>query len=228
MVAPANQFVHTPYTITALKSGPNATFNNFIEHINDDIESGTGTHKDIHWRDLIIMAKKKYGNMDATNDWDKVDPINAQMLALGTRLDQLKKDTKPPPPGGSSGSPPDGDDTQKIMGVEQWRTIFKGATIQRYRKTWYWCPYHKHTSGAWDGLYCTHSPENHDASCNRRGQRQRGQDTLAQPSGNDQAKKEEAEKKLIINQRLKEVLCSKLMLSDSDADNICKEVAQGN
>ena len=29
--------------------------------------------------------------------------------------------------------------------------------------------------------------------------------------------------KLAISQRLKEVLCSKLMLSDTDADDICKE-----
>ena len=29
--------------------------------------------------------------------------------------------------------------------------------------------------------------------------------------------------KLTISQRLKEVLCSKLMLSDTDADDICKE-----
>ena len=34
--------------------------------------------------------------------------------------------------------------------------------------------------------------------------------------------------KLTINQRLREVLCSKLMLSDDDADNICKQVTQEN
>ena len=37
------------YLITALSSGPNATFNNFIDRINDDIESGRGNNKNASW-----------------------------------------------------------------------------------------------------------------------------------------------------------------------------------
>ena len=32
------------YTLTALTTGPNSKFNQFVERIQDDIESGTGVH----------------------------------------------------------------------------------------------------------------------------------------------------------------------------------------
>ena len=44
------------YTITALLSGPNAKFNNFIDRLNDDIESQTGANKEMDCQDVIDAA----------------------------------------------------------------------------------------------------------------------------------------------------------------------------
>ena len=89
-------------------------------------------------------------------------------------------------------------------------------------KTWYWCPHHKHPRGKFDGLYCLHKPEDHDEwKAKYRKGKPPAPGSTNTGSGND------ASKKLAINQRLKEVLCSKLMLSDKKY-NLCKEVNQVN
>ena len=62
------------YVITALKSGPNANFNAYIDRINDDIESGTGQHRNMAWDDICESACSKYRNMESTKEWSKVDP----------------------------------------------------------------------------------------------------------------------------------------------------------
>ena len=52
-----------PYTLNALTSGPNDRFNKYIEHIADDINSGTGANKDLDW-ESIISANFSTGNLD--------------------------------------------------------------------------------------------------------------------------------------------------------------------
>ena len=68
-------------------------------------------------------------------------------------------------------------------------------------------------------MYVTHKPEDHDAIMakryrNREPAGQTGGAGGASSSGNN----------LVVSQKLKEVLCSKLMISDADADNICNDV----
>ena len=111
-------------------------------------------------------------------------------------------------------------------GLKKWRTIKKGDIIQHFGRTCYWCNKHIHPQGHWNGLYCTHCPEDHDQWKNQRNNRNRGRNN-SQNDGNS-TKSEGNGKKLAINSRLKEVLCSRLMLSDDDADAICKEIDQSN
>ena len=55
------------------------------------------------------------------------------------------------------------------------------------------------------------------------------QEGSAQPTPAAAANSEPAEsKKLTPNQRLKEVLCTRLMISDDDADRICQEITHEN
>ena len=50
-----------------------------------------------------------------------------------------------------------------IGGVKKWRTVKnKGETCEFEGTTFWWCPKHKHPHGYFDGLYCTHKPEDHD------------------------------------------------------------------
>ena len=68
-------------------------------------------------------------------------------------------------------------------------------------------------------MYVRHKPEDHDDYManrykNRKPAGQTGGAGGESSSGNN----------LVVSQRLKEVLCNKLMISDEDADNICKDV----
>ena len=88
-------------------------------------------------------------------------------------------------------------------------------------KTYWWCPKYvdKSGKGCWNGMYVTHKPEDHDAIIakryrNREPAGQTGGTGGASSSGNN----------LVVSQKLQEVLCSKLMLSNADAGNICNDV----
>ena len=49
-----------------------------------------------------------------------------------------------------------------IGGVDKWIMVKKEDLIQMQGKMWYWCPYHKHPHGHFNGLYSTlHKPEDH-------------------------------------------------------------------
>ena len=68
-------------------------------------------------------------------------------------------------------------------------------------------------------MYAAHKPADHDAVVARRcgkpeKRRQDSDNKDGQPAGGN----------LVISQRLKEVLCSKLMVSDTEADKICNDI----
>jgi flagellar biosynthesis chaperone FliJ len=203
------------YTITALSSGPNAKFNMFIDRLNDDIESQTGANKAMEWRDIIDAARVKYNNMNSLSQWDTVDPRDAKLLALATQVETLKSNQS------SSGKSWKGEgagNSDKIGGVAKWRTIKdKGESCEWNGTTWYWCTKHVHPNGAFNGLYCTHKPEDHDEWKANRNAWKKDKD---KKDGNPT---ESRTKSLSVSQKLKSVLCTKLMLSDEDAEEICKD-----
>ena len=74
------------YCLNALLSVTNAKFNAFIERIKDDIDSQTGLNKTMSFDKLCTAAHSKYNNMDACDEYSKVDPKDAKILALTIRL----------------------------------------------------------------------------------------------------------------------------------------------
>ena len=81
------------YCLNTLFSVPNAKFNAFIEHIKDDIDLQRGLNKTMSFDKLCTAARSKYNNMDACDEYSKVDPKDANILALTTRLENLDKST---------------------------------------------------------------------------------------------------------------------------------------
>ena len=77
------------YTYEALISGPNDQFNAFLQRINDDIESASGYYRDYDWTDIISACRTKANNMQSTGNMDKVDPRDAKILALTTKVEEL-------------------------------------------------------------------------------------------------------------------------------------------
>ena len=77
--------------LQALCSGPNAEFNAFIDTINRDFESGIGQHTNITSNKLFIATERFYNNRASKNQWDKVNPKDASLMALTTQISELKK-----------------------------------------------------------------------------------------------------------------------------------------
>ena len=71
-------------------------------------------------------------------------------------------------------------------------------------------------------MHVAHKPEDHDAVVARRRAGRAKQERRPESSGDDGGTS--AGNNLVISQKLKEVLCSKLMASDEDADKICNDI----
>ena len=109
--------------------------------------------------------------------------------------------------------------------VATWHTINKGPmSTAPDGKTVYWCPKHVHPQGLFNGSYNWHKREDHNswkAALNSRIAANKGSANTTDSTTPVAA--HPGTQKLAISQRLKEVLCSKLMLYDTDADDIFKE-----
>ena len=129
---------------------------------------------------------------------------------------------------GRSGGRYRGNKVNKIVGVEKWRTVNKGATIQHEGKKVWWCPSHKHKKRLFYGLYVWHKPEYHDAWFEKFKSRisKKYKTTAANTAVPPAGSKQRSLDKLTVYQRLSEVLCSNLILSDADADEYCKQVCE--
>ena len=70
--------------LDTLSTGPNYLFNYFVWRIIDDVESGIGLNANITYDSLITACLAKYNNTVKNKDWHKVDPRDAQIIALTT------------------------------------------------------------------------------------------------------------------------------------------------
>ena len=72
----------------AILSGPNLTFNHFIEISKDYWDIGT----DVSSGERIYNASDNYNNILATKQWTKTESNNAKSIALTTRLYKLEQE----------------------------------------------------------------------------------------------------------------------------------------
>ena len=216
--------------LNALLYGPNPKFNACINKIKDDIDSGIRLNNHMLHDDLQNSYRVKYNNTVASDEYSKLDPKKTNILALTKKVNALEQslivNQANVTSGGGSGGGYRGNQGGKIAGVEKWRTVNKGATIQHEGKTVWLCLSHKYKDIIFDSLYVWHKPEDHDAWFDKFKSRRSKKDkitasTTAAPLAGS---KQGSLNKLTIYQRLKEVLCSNLMLSDKDADEYCKQV----
>ena len=97
-----------------------------------------------------------------------MDPRDAQIMALSTKLEALSKVPKRDATalsttGGSKG----GKGGDFVSGLPKWRTVKDRAKKTIDVTQYWWCPHHKHKDGLWDGLYVRHPPEKHDKIMDR-------------------------------------------------------------
>ena len=220
--------------LDALRTGPNHSFNLFIDRIKDDIDSGLGIHSDIEPESIIITCRQKYTNMVELKEWNKVDPCDAQMMSLVTQLQALTSKqqaahaTAAGPPQGQNDTKPKKDVIEGTV-VKKWRTIKDGDTKIVGSTTWHWCPHHV-LEGKWNGLYSRHAPT---ACPSTAGKKANGlldpAKAAAAKAASDAAKAaKESKSTLDIQAKLKEVLCTNLCLSGDDVDKLFQEASTEN
>ncbi len=222
------------YLYTALKSGPNADYNAFLQRIIDDIQSGHGYHKDITPDMLIVAARTKYNNMVEDKSWGKVDPRDAKIMALITKLDQMEKARPNQPRSDAAANATNGGKTDsRFSTIEDWRKKFDGDVKTVEGKTFYWCKHHKSEEYGYNGLYVSsHSPENHDAWSK---DKKNAKDGRFKPKNNPPAanstdakkEKDSAPKATLgLNDKLKQVLMTNVSLSADDVDKLFQQAQE--
>ncbi len=211
-----DQDTYRRHLMTALLSGSNAVFNTKMQQVKGDIDACYGFNSDITPSSLITMAKQLYVNIDRRSEWNKVDPRDAQIMALTTKL-QEKTSTQPLTPVGSNTD----SNNAKMTDDEffNWRKTFKGASVERQGKTWDWCPHHK-KEGHYDGLYYSnHTAETHEA-WKAKGKRGGGRTPPPTPTNGKASLK--------ISDTLKNALCTNLCVSEEDLAKIIDSAESEN
>ena len=102
--------------------------------------------------DLATAACAKYNNMVASDEYGQLDPKDAKILVLTTKVTALEKSFVAHSANaiqcGGAGGDTRGHFKQEyngdvVTGVKQWRNVNKGPTLQHGEKTVGWCPKHK-------------------------------------------------------------------------------------
>ena len=153
------------HILDALLSGPNSDFNTRMNSIKSDVDAGYVYNANVAPSRLLVSVKQLYKNISRRNELSKVDPRDAQIMALTTALEK-----HPHRSGGYGGSK-----EEKIPGmdsVNKWRTINKGPTLMKDGVAHNWCKHHLY-EGQYNGLYYhNHTEASHEQwAANKRGGR---------------------------------------------------------
>ena len=204
------------HVLDALFFGPNADFNTRMKSIRIDVDAGYGYNANVT-PDTLLMAKKKlYTNISRQNEWSKVDPRYAQILALTTALE--KQPVKQPQGSGGYG----GANEETIPGMnslKKWRTTNKCPTLVKDGVTNHWCKHHVY-EGCYDGFYYyNHTEASHEQwAAKKRGGRF-GKTTCQAPA----APMPDVEPNLKISDALKNALCTNFCISKEDLAKVVNE-----
>eukprot|EP00957_Ditylum_brightwellii_P110138 8400242-Ditylum_brightwellii.AAC.1 len=121
----------------ALLTGSNPDFNQYVKNKKDAFDK----RKHVNVAELLQDVKKKHVNMkDKFND---IDPKDAKIIALTTKLADMEKKIDSSNGGGAGGNNNGGGNRFGNNGPPTWKTTFKGNNITHNGSEWEWCAEHK-------------------------------------------------------------------------------------
>ena len=202
----------------ALLTTKNLVFKNYIQRIQDEWEAG----QDILPSELIATAIQKYNNMLLRGLWTQNETSESKLAALATRLKTVENNVRN---SGSSSNTPSSSSGKKKYGIDEWRMVKNGSTKIVNGTTYWWCPHHK-LDGKYDGLYMTHKPSEHAAWKKDRDKRNDEWKAKRRAKKDKENTSPLNEKKLLMSDKLKSVLVTKLQCSDADAEDVWAAFAQ--
>ena len=77
--------------LNELLSGPNSKFNAFIKQIKDDIDLGMGLNNHMLHDDIATADCVKYNNRVDSDEYSKLDPKDAKIIALTKKVTALER-----------------------------------------------------------------------------------------------------------------------------------------
>ena len=104
--------------------------------------------------------------MSKAKRWKRTEDKSSKVIsALATKVTELEKQLASGgaahATSGSGGGSGGGNKKKPKLMIPEWRTVKKGASVEKDGKTWHWCPHH-FKEGLFDDLYMPHKPEDHD------------------------------------------------------------------
>ena len=199
------------YIFDALKTFPNKIFVDFVTRLEDDYESESksgASNKEI--REVVLKVTNKYKNLHANEKWEYVDPSDAKIMALTSRLDevqQLLKEEK------------DKNFKKKDLPFDSRRCDNVGATITIDGIGYVWCDKGHKSRASPNGMYM---PAGHDHEKWEQA-KQRKKNGGSNSSSTSSAKSKENQKKMILSDKMKTVLMAKAGFKDEDGEELMKE-----
>ena len=189
----------------ALLSSKNEEFRQAIRSEKTNWEKGEDVSADA----IITVATAKYNNLRKQKTWNQVDPKDAKIVALTTKVENLAKalatnSSANGRSGGSDQKGKDGKNENRFPPLAEWRKKKDGASKIVDGVTWYWCPKHK-AEGKFDGLYVKHKPDNHDSWKDEQKKR-RGKPNKKNGNGGSS----DSSKTLTLSDKLKSALLTKM------------------
>ena len=76
------------HILDALLSGPNANFNTIMKSTKSRVDAGYGYNANVALATLLVSTKQLYTNISCRSVWSKLDPRDAQILALTTAVEK--------------------------------------------------------------------------------------------------------------------------------------------
>ena len=149
----------TLHLFDALLISKNKSFVSFIQCKKDDWEIGETELL----KTLISLAVQKYNNMKKQNTWNQINPKDAKIMALTTKLQKLENqsDCYATASNAIQNKSNNKSGKTKTGGIDKWRMKNVGPTKTVNGKQYWWCPHHK-LPGQFDGLYFEHKLSGHD------------------------------------------------------------------
>ena len=196
------------YIFDALKTFPNKIFVDFVTRLEDDYESESksdASNKEI--REVVLKVKNKYKNMHANEKWDYVDPSDAKIMALTSKLDKVQmllkeeKDRNGP--------------KKKDLPFDSRRCDNVGATTTIDGIDYVWCDKGHKRRALPNGMYM---PVGHDHEKWEQAKQNRKKN-----NGSNSKAKSDPQKEMVLSDKMKTVLMAKVGFNDEDADEMIKE-----
>ena len=210
----------------ALLSGPNEVFNTHFKAVKSDVDSNYGFHSKITPKSLLTAAKTQFTNIDKRKEWAMVDPKDAKIMALSTKLEKLQeaKDKPSTTATGGDGATAGKEILPGCKTLLAWRAKFAGKKITRDGTEWNWCPHHVDPGGKYNGLYYN----NHDEHTHAEWQKKKKERSAKFKANRAADSDTPAAGSMQISEALKNALCTNFCVTEDDLNKVVNSVEQEN